>query len=174
MAQYIINFTDGNKSPFNISPYTTNGPVSPIVLSLDSSAVSANTSLLFYGQGMPNYGERIQENMLHIMEHFSGPTAPTYAIEGQMWYDSPAGIGSPVQANKLKIYNGASWNEVILSTGTSAMAAVLDMGSNQINNLADPTNPQDALTLGFADGRYLNISGDGMTAALDMNSNQTQ
>jgi hypothetical protein len=169
MAQYIINFTDDSKTSFNVSPYTTNGPTSPTVLALDPSAVSANTSLLLYGQGMPNYGERIQENILHLLENFSGPNVPTYAIEGQLWYNTAPG-GSPV-ASVLNIYNGSAWDGVILASGTTTMTANLGMGGNQINNLADPTELQDAVTVAYADATYLNVAADGMTGNLNMNSN---
>lgn len=49
--------------------------------------------------------------------------------------------------------------------------SVIDMGSNQINSLADPTVAADGLNLGFADTRYVNVTGDTMTGVLTMSSN---
>ena len=85
---YIINFTDPLKPAFAIPAYRTNGTESPISTVLDPNATSAETSLLLYGKGVDNYGERIQENLVNMMEHFAGPTPPVYPIEGQLWFDS--------------------------------------------------------------------------------------
>jgi len=84
--QYIIHFTDPSKSSFIVSPYTANGRTFPISGQLDSSAVSADTSLLIYGRGSANYGERIAENVLHLLENFSGATVPVLPISGQVWF----------------------------------------------------------------------------------------
>jgi len=66
-------------------------------------------------------------------------------------------------------------------TGDS-MTGTLDLGSNQIISLADPTDspttlqggitqPNDAVNVGWADDRWVNITGDTMTGILDMGSN---
>ncbi len=52
-----------------------------------------------------------------------------------MSYDPPGAVsGVPVYTN-----------------GVNAMAANLDLGSNKIVNVTDPTNPQDAATKAYAD-----------------------
>lgn len=84
--QYVINYTDPLNNPFVVNPYTSNGPTSPISMILDPSATNDNTSLLFYGKGHPNYGERTEENFVHLLESFSGGTAPVSPISGQLWY----------------------------------------------------------------------------------------
>ena len=86
---YVINPTDSNSTrSFSVSPYTTNGETTPVSNVLDVSAVSANTSLLFHGKGKDSYGERIQENFYHLLEHFSGSTEPNNPTHGQIWYDT--------------------------------------------------------------------------------------
>jgi len=85
---YTIDFTDKNENrSFQLNAYTTNGPENPTTNTLDSKAASAATSLLLHGKGSPNYGERIQEDILHTMEHFAGAIEPTYPIGGQVWLD---------------------------------------------------------------------------------------
>jgi hypothetical protein len=52
-----------------------------------------------YGKGSPDYGERIQENMIHMLENFSSPNEPVHPIGGQMWFDRSA---TPAQ---LRVFN---------------------------------------------------------------------
>ena len=47
-----------------------------------------------------------------------------------------------------------------------------DGDSVKLVNLADPENAQDAVTKGYADGRYVDEAGDTMTGNLDMGSNE--
>jgi len=97
------------------------------------------------------------------------------------------GIGSPVSGSRIiNLADGVNPQDAAtlsqLTTlgagklnidGTNAMQADLDMAgaspvSNKIINLADPTLATDALTLGFADARFVNINGDAMTGDLNM------
>lgn len=87
VIQYVLNFTDPLTAPFIVNPYTSNGPTTPISGILDVSATNANSSLLFYGKGHPNYGERTEENFLNILESFSGSTEPANPVSGQLWYE---------------------------------------------------------------------------------------
>lgn len=86
VTSYIFNFTDPWASSFNLNAFSSNGPVFPLSLNLESTAVAANTSFVLYGKGHPNYGERIQENLIHQLESFSGSVEPTYPISGQQWF----------------------------------------------------------------------------------------
>lgn len=85
---YKVNFTDPRKEGFIIEPYQTNGPISPVSNILDDKAAHAHTSLLLYGRDVPNYGERVAENFVQLLENFAGPAAPANPIEGQLWFDT--------------------------------------------------------------------------------------
>lgn len=85
---YEMLFTDQNLTrEFVIQPFTMNGPATPTG-GVDPSASTANTTLFLYGKGAPNYGERIQENMVFMLEHFFNPNEPSFPIPGQVWCDS--------------------------------------------------------------------------------------
>jgi len=56
---------------------------------------TTDTDLSLVGRGYPNYGQKIAENFLHLLENFANSTAPVYAIQGQLWYDNAN--------NKLKV-----------------------------------------------------------------------
>jgi len=83
---YTIDFTDEIRS-FQLNPYTTNGPRHPTSNTLSNTAASAASSLRFFGKGSPDYGEGLQEDMLHTLENFAGIKEPTYPISGQIWFD---------------------------------------------------------------------------------------
>lgn len=88
LGAYRINFTDPKNGSFVIDPYTVNGTVTPVTNILHNSAVRSSTSLLLPGQYVPNYGESILENLVHLLENFSGSTAPVTPVEGQLWFDT--------------------------------------------------------------------------------------
>lgn len=69
----------------------------------EGSINATSTSLKLPGRGVPNYGELIAENFVHILENFAGPSQPLNPVVGQLWYDtnpSNQGVGS------LKVFNG--------------------------------------------------------------------
>lgn len=47
-----------------------------------------DTSLSLVGRGYPNYGQKIAENFLHLLENFASAMPPENPIEGQLWYDT--------------------------------------------------------------------------------------
>jgi hypothetical protein len=64
---------------------------------------TVDTSLNLVGRGYPNYGEKIAENFLHLLENFSGPIPPENPIEGQLWYDT-----SDTSKKVLRIMDGTA------------------------------------------------------------------
>lgn len=111
---YPIDFTNQDSSrTFQLQPYTTNGPKNPNTVAFDDKASSAATTLLLFGRGVPNYGERIQENLLHLLENFASDEEPVYPIEGQLWYDR--GV-TPAQ---LKVYNPIKY-QIVADTPSAA------------------------------------------------------
>lgn len=85
---YLVNFTDPRKPSFVIEPYQTDGGITPTSPIPHGLARRISTSMLLYGRDVPNYGERIAENFVHLLENFAGPTAPQAPIEGQLWFDT--------------------------------------------------------------------------------------
>ncbi len=126
---YKIDFTDQNANrSFELAPFTTNGPVTPNDETLDARATDAASTLLLYGKGAPDYGERIQENMLHQLENFANNVEPAYPVHGQFWLDTSV---SPAQ---LRIYNAFRY----------AITDAEPPNNNNHNWFAiTPTNPDD-------------------------------
>ena len=109
---YTVDFTDEIRN-FQLNPYTTNGPDNPTSNTLDDKAASAASSFLFMGKGSPDYGERLQENMLHVLENFAGSVEPAYPISGQCWFDLTA------TSHVLRLFNTQKHN-IIVNDGTNA------------------------------------------------------
>jgi hypothetical protein len=81
-TNYTLNWTDDTLKP----PFTLLGA------SLDTST----TSLALTGKSYINWGERVQEDMIRILERFaSNGTPPANPTVGQFWYD--------VSTNQLKM-----------------------------------------------------------------------
>lgn len=111
--KYTIDFTDQNSQrQFIIQPYSTDGPEFPTSNDLSSKASRASTSLLLYGKGVPNYGERIAENFVHLLENFAGNSEPTYPVAGQLWYRKD------ITPSQLHVYN-ETWNQIVTNPGGS-------------------------------------------------------
>jgi hypothetical protein len=64
---------------------------------------TVDTSLSLVGRGYPNYGEKIADNFLHLLENFASPIPPENPIEGQLWYDT-----SDASKKVLRIMDGTA------------------------------------------------------------------
>ena len=92
---YTLKYSDSTKT------------ISVVVPSMPPGINTVDTSLSLVGSGYPNYGLKIAENFLHLLENFSGPVPPSNPVEGQVWYDT----GDPY--NKvLKLMNGIGWEPI--------------------------------------------------------------
>ena len=76
------------------------------ILVVGESVDTTTTSLSLTGKGAVNWGEYLQENLLHLLENFaSNGTPPHNPTLGQTWYDATT--------NELKVYSvGSAWTVV--------------------------------------------------------------
>lgn len=79
-----------------------------------------NSSLFLIGQGIPNYGTMIAQDLVWIMENFSANSAPVYPLTGQQWHD--------LANNQMKYYTGSEWL-TFLTTKNSATAGFSMLGT---------------------------------------------
>ena len=179
-GSYRINFTDPNNGSFVIDPYTVNGTISPTTDALHPKATRANTSLQLPGQFTPNYGEMVHEDLVHLLENFSGDHAPTNPIEGQLWYDTGASYdivdlvtnGVVVQGNQSAVFSDyvanqttlIAWYGPVSSTDNSYKSISFKAASffvNSNNNTVITVTAIDGTTLTFPNntvGGFITVS----------------
>lgn len=159
---YTIKFSNATKDPFSIRPFTSNGPLTPSTVVLDTTAISANTSVVLLGKGMDNYGNRIMNNFVYLLENFAAPTPPSYPIQGQLWYDSTSKI--------MKVYD-SGWSNLANEGG--AAVANLNMSGYRITNVGSAVTGTDALNIDGANARYLKVTGGTLSGPLSLSTAPT-
>ena len=110
--------------------YTINNTAGTVLKVLaDGTIDTATTDLTLIGKGYAGFGERLNENLVKLLENFANTTAPANKIKGQLWYDTIN--------NQINVYTGNKFKPVG-STSNSATAptnSVLgDMWYDTTNN----------------------------------------
>jgi len=114
--RYSSNSFDSGKFPLTINDGTVN---------------STTTSVRLLGRGTSNYGEIVAETLVHMLEHFTGTTAPTNPITGQVWFEAdPSTSGS----GRLRVYNGTTW-EVVGGVNIGLVSARPSSGQSSSGDL---------------------------------------
>jgi hypothetical protein len=87
-----------------------------LVTLADGTIDTATTDLALFGKGYAGFGERLNENLVKLLENFANTSAPANKQKGQLWYDT--------LENQIKVWNGNKFKPVGSST----------------NSLTSPTN----------------------------------
>ncbi len=99
--------------------YKINNTFGTLLVTLaDGTIDTATTDLTLIGKGYAGFGEKLNENLVKLLENFNNTSAPSNKITGQLWYD---------QTNKqINVYTGSKWKPVGSTTnsGTSPSNAV--------------------------------------------------
>jgi hypothetical protein len=91
----------------------------------DNTLDTTTTSIGLIGKNYPTYGTVLNDNLIYLMENFSGSAPPQHPIQGQLWWNS--------SAKSLAVYDGAaspSWkivygNIASLNVNTSITASTI-------------------------------------------------
>ncbi|AVH85283.1 hypothetical protein RsoM2USA_355 [Ralstonia phage RsoM2USA] len=84
---YLMHWTNSAvKSPFQVQP---------------NSQDITTTTLVITGRGRFNWGQQLQENLLHLMEHFADYNPPANPTAGQVYYN--------YNTKQLYLYDGTKW-----------------------------------------------------------------
>ena len=101
-----------------------------LLTNVEDGTVDQTTDLKFIGKNYAGYGEIQNENFLFLLENFSGATAPSRPLSGQIWYDT--------SVSKLKFYDGTKWR----TNGGSEASATQPTGLSIGDFWWDTTNDQ--------------------------------
>jgi hypothetical protein len=108
---YIINKTDG----------------SILATVADGQVDTLSTNITLIGKNYSGFGEALNENLVKILENFSGSAAPSKPIRGQIWFDT--------SELKLKVYNGLAFQPVSSATIANSQPTTLGVGDLWFNDI---------------------------------------
>ena len=82
--------------------YKINNTFGTLLVTLaDGTIDTATTDLALIGKGYAGFGEKLNENLVKLLENFNNTSAPSNKIQGQLWFD---------QTNKrLNVYDGTKF-----------------------------------------------------------------
>ena len=94
--------------------YKINNTFGTLLVTLADGTIDvATTDLALIGKGYAGFGEKLNENLVKLLENFNNTSAPSNKVQGQMWYDKTN--------NQINVYTGSKWKPVG-STSNSATA----------------------------------------------------
>jgi len=94
--------------------YKINNTFGTLLVTLPDGTIDvATTDLTLIGKGYAGFGEKLNENLVKLLENFNNTSAPSKKIQGQLWYDKTN--------NQLNVYTGSKFKPVG-STSNSASA----------------------------------------------------
>ena len=110
--------------------YKLNNTFGTLLVTLPDGTIDvATTDLTLIGKGYAGFGEKLNENLIKLLENFNNTTAPTNKIQGQLWYDKTN--------NQINVYTGTKWKPVGSTTNSAtspANAAQGDLWFDTSNN----------------------------------------
>ena len=72
-----------------------------LVALADGTIDTTTTDLSLFGKGYAGFGEKLNENLVALLENFNNTSAPNNKIQGQLWFD---------QINKrINVWTGDKW-----------------------------------------------------------------
>ena len=84
-------------------PYVINNSSGTRTFVVNDTQFNTETAVTLPGRNVPDYGEPVDTNFIHMLENFADGTPPqtSTTLTGQLWYDTSDGL--------MKVYNGAQW-----------------------------------------------------------------
>jgi len=110
--------------------YKINNTFGTLLVTLaDGTIDTATTDLTLIGKGYAGFGEKLNENLVKLLENFNNTTAPSNKQQGQLWFD---------KTNKqINVYSGDKWKPVgspTNSTTSPSNAVQGDLWFDTINS----------------------------------------
>ena len=111
--------------------YKINNTFGTLLVTLaDGTIDTATTDLALFGKGYAGFGEKLNENLVKLLENFNNTSAPSNKITGQLWYDQTN--------NQINVYTGSKWKPV----GSTSNSATAPTNAVQGDMWFDTTNAQ--------------------------------
>ena len=137
--------------------YEINNTFGTLLVTLaDGTIDTATTDLSLFGKGYAGFGEKLNENLIKLLENFNNTTAPSNKVQGQLWYDKTN--------NQLNVYTGSKFKPV----GSSVNSATAPTNAVLGDMWFDTTNAQLYVYSGSAWTLIgpTTVAGSGVTAVI--------
>jgi len=93
--------------------YKINNTFGTLLVTLADGTIDvATTDLTLIGKGYAGFGEKLNENLVKLLENFNNTSAPSNKIQGQLWYDKTN--------NQLNVYTGSKFKPVGSTTNSTS------------------------------------------------------
>jgi hypothetical protein len=137
--------------------YKINNTFGTLLVTLADGTIDvATTDLALFGKGYAGFGERLNENLVKLLENFNNTTAPSNKMQGQLWFD---------QTNKrINVWTGDKWKPA----GGPANSTTAPTNAVQGDLWFDTTNNQLYVYTGSAWTLIgpTTVAGSGVTAVI--------
>ena len=111
--------------------YKINNTFGTLLVTLADGTIDvATTDLTLIGKGYAGFGERLNENLVKLLENFNNTSAPSNKLQGQLWYDKTN--------NQINVYTGSKFKPV----GSPTNSATSPTNAVQGDMWFDTTNTQ--------------------------------
>lgn len=97
--------------PYSVDRYSGGEPIV-----VEDGTIDSTFDIKLIGKNYAGYGEIQNENFVHLLENFSGTSAPPRPVSGQIWFDS--------SNKKLKFYDGSKFR----TTGGAEVSSTAPSG----------------------------------------------
>ena len=109
--------------------YKINNTFGTLLVTLADGTIDvASTDLTLIGKGYAGFGEKLNENLVKLLENFNNTSAPSNKVQGQLWFD---------QTNKrVNVWTGDKWKPAggpTNSTSAPANAVLGDLWFDTVN-----------------------------------------
>lgn len=95
--------------------YTINLTDGALFATIADGTINTSSSMTLVGKNYAGYGQFLDTNFMHLLEHASNTTPPGAPITGQLWWDSGNGV--------LKVYQGTTFKNVAAATSSTVAPA---------------------------------------------------
>ena len=101
--------------------YKINNTFGTLLVTLADGTIDvASTDLTLIGKGYAGFGEKLNENLVKLLENFNNTSAPSNKVQGQLWFD---------QTNKrVNVWTGDKWKPAGGPTNSTSAPANAVLG----------------------------------------------
>lgn len=139
----------------------------------DGTINTTATSLALPGRNFAGYGQPVDQDLVYMVENFQGSSVPSYALKGQLWFDTGSGAttsGTPPSTVALRICdtdgssNANNWYSFMFnnSSANAAFPGNVTIGNLTVTGTSNLGDVSKVTITGGTSGQFLQTNGAGV------------